>query len=124
MKAWIPLTLVFALAAAANAQATCIYPKSPDAPPDGKTATKDQMVAAAQDFKRYNGEMNAYLECIKLEMNAAMPADPKKLTPDEKKKSDDQQKILMQKNNAAVDELQSVVGRFNEQLRIYKATNK
>jgi hypothetical protein len=124
MKAWIPFTLVFAIATAAHAQATCIYPKSPDAPPDGNTATKDQMIAAAQDNKRFNSEMNAYLECIKLEMDAALPKDPKKLTADEKKKSDDQQKILMQKNNAAVDDLQAVVGRFNEQLKIYKAKNK
>jgi hypothetical protein len=54
-------------------------------------------------------------------MEAATPKDPKKLTADEKKKADDQQKILVQKNNAAVDELTAVVGRFNEQLKIYKA---
>jgi hypothetical protein len=124
MKAWIPLTLVFALGFAAHAQAACIYPKSPDAPPDGSTATKDQMVAAAQDFKRYNTEMNGYLECIKLEMDSATPKDPSKLSPEEKKKADDQQKILVQRNNAAVDELQAVVGRFNEQLKLYKAKNK
>ncbi len=121
MKAWIPLTLVFALGTAAHAQATCTYPRSPEAPPDGSTATKEQMVAAAQDFKRFNGEMNSYLDCLKLEMDAANPKDPKKLTPDETKKADDQQKILVQKNYAAVDELQAVVGRFNEQLKIYKA---
>jgi len=46
MKAWIPLLLVFALGTAARAQATCTYPRSPDAPPDGSTATKDQMIAA------------------------------------------------------------------------------
>jgi hypothetical protein len=124
MKAWIPLTLVFALGAAAHAQATCTYPRSPDAPPDGNTATKEQMVVAAQDFKRYNGEMNSYLDCLKLEMDAATPKDPKKLTPEEKKKADDQQKILVQKNNAAVDELQAVVGHFNEQLKIFKAKQK
>jgi hypothetical protein len=124
MKAWIPLTLVFALGTAAHAQASCTYPRSPDAPPDGNTATKEQMVAAAQDFKRYNGEMNSYLDCLKLEMDAAAPKDPSKLTPDEKKKADDQQKILVQKNNAAVDELQAVVGRFNEQLKIFKAKQK
>ncbi|HWX25903.1 MAG TPA: hypothetical protein VNZ53_00485 [Steroidobacteraceae bacterium] len=121
MKAWIPLTLVFALGAAAHAQATCTYPRAPDAPPDGATATKEQMVAAAQDNKRYNTEMNSYLDCLKLEMEAATPKDPKKLSADEKKKANDQQKILEQKNNAAVDELTAVVGRFNEQLRIYKA---
>jgi hypothetical protein len=121
MKAWIPLTLVIALGTAAHANADCSYPKSPDAPPDGATATKDQMVAAAQDFKRYNGEMNTYLDCLKLEMDAATPKDPSKLSADEKKKADQQSKMLAQKNNAAVDELQANVGRFNEQLKIYKA---
>ena len=121
MKAWIPLTLVIALGTAAHANAACSYPKSPDAPPDGATATKDQMVAAAQDFKRYNGEMNTYLDCLKLEMDAATPKDPSKLSADEKKKADQQSKMLAQKNNAAVDELQANVGRFNEQLKIYKA---
>ena len=121
MKAWIPLTLVFALGAAAHAQATCTYPPSPEAPPDGSTATKDQMIAAKHDFDRYNSEMNSYLDCLKLEMDAATPKNAKKLTPDEKKKSEEQQKVLVQKNNAAVDELQAVVGRFNEQLKIYKA---
>jgi hypothetical protein len=124
MKAWIPLTLVVALGTATHAQAECTYPRSPDAPPDGNTATKEQMVTAAQDFKRYNGEMNSYLDCLKLEMDAAAPKDPKKLTPEEKKKADDQQKILVQKNNAAVDELQAVVGRFNEQLKLFKAKQK
>jgi signal recognition particle subunit SEC65 len=117
MKAWIPLTLVLALGTAAVAQADCAYPRAPDAPPDGNTATKDQMIAAKHDFDRYNGEMNSYLDCLKLEMDAAAPKDPKKPTPEEKK----QAAILVQKNNAAVDELQAVVGRFNEQLKLYKA---
>jgi hypothetical protein len=121
MKAWIPLTLVLALGTAASAQADCTYPRAPEAPPDGNTATKDQMIAAKHDFDRYNGEMNSYLDCLKLEMDAAAPKDPTKLTPDEKKKADAQQKVLVQKNNAAVDELQAVVGHFNEQLKIYKA---
>jgi signal recognition particle subunit SEC65 len=116
MKAWIPLTLVLALGTAAVAQADCTYPRAPDAPPDGNTATKDQMIAAKHDFDRYNGEMNSYLDCLKLEMDAATPKDPKKPTAEEKK----QAAILVQKNNAAVDELQAVVGRFNEQLKIYK----
>jgi hypothetical protein len=121
MKAWIPLTLVLALGTAARAGATCTYPRAPEAPPDGATATKDQMIAAKHDFDRYNGEMNSYLDCLKLEMDAAAPKDPSKLTPEERKKADEQQKVLVQKNNAAVDELQAVVGHFNEQLKIFKA---
>ncbi len=121
MKAWIPLTLIFALGSAAHSQATCTYPRAPDAPPDGATASKDQMIAAKHDFDRYNGEMNSFLDCIKLEMDSAVPKDKSKLSPEEKKKAEDHEKVLVQKNNAAVDELQANVGRFNEQLKIYKA---
>ena len=122
MKSWLPLTLVFALGSA-HAQATCTYPQAPGAPPDGATATKEQMVAAAGDTKRYNTEMNAYLDCLKLEMDAT-PKDTSKMSSDDKKKAAAQQQMLTQKNNAAVDELSAVVGRFNEQLKIYKAKNK
>jgi hypothetical protein len=124
MKALISLTLAFALGAATHAQAACVYPTAPAAPPDGSTATKDQMIAAKHDFDRFNGEMNVYLDCLKLETDNVTPKDPSKLTSDEKKKIADQQKILAQKNNAAVDDLQAVVGRFNEQLKIYKAKQK
>ena len=121
MKAWIPITLVFALGTAAHAQATCTYPRAPDAPPDGATATKDQMITAKHDFDRYNGEMNTYLDCIKLEIQA-IPKDSK-MSKDDKAKAEAQEKLLDQKNNAAVDELQSVATRFNEQLKIWKAKN-
>jgi hypothetical protein len=121
MKAWIPLLMVFALGSAAHAQATCTYPRAPDAIPDGNTATKEEMIAGKNEVSRYNNEMNAYLDCLKLEITAATPKDPSKLSKDEKAKAEEQEKMLTQKNNAAVDELQAVVGRFNEQLKIYKA---
>jgi hypothetical protein len=127
MKSWKPLLLALSIAGAGMAplaHADCTYPKSPDAAPDGNSATLEQMIAAKKDFDRYNGDMNKYLDCIKLEMDAAAPPDPSKLSPEEKKKADDQQKMLIQKNNAAVDELQAVVARFNEQLKIFKAKNK
>ena len=123
MKAWLPLTLIFAMGTAAHSQASCTYPRAPDAPPDGATATKDQMITAKHDFDRYNSEMNAYLDCIKLEMDSAVPKDTSKLSADDKKKADEHAKVLVQKNNAAVDELQANVGRFNEQLKIFKAKN-
>jgi hypothetical protein len=123
MKAWIPLTLIFALGSAAHSQASCTYPGSPAAPPDGATATKEQMIAAKHDFDRYNSEMNAYLDCIKLEMDSSVPKDTSKLSSDEKKKAEEHEKMLVQKNNAAVDDLQANVGRFNEQLKIFKAKN-
>ncbi len=124
MKFWTPLALIAALGVAANAGATCSYPQAPGAIPDGATATKEQMIEAKNEIARYNTEMNAYLDCLKLETDAATPKDPSKLTADEKKKAADQQKALAQKNNAAVDELQAVVGKFNEQLKIFKAKQK
>ena len=125
MKAWIPLTLVFAFGLAAHAQATCSYPAPPATPPNGNTATRDEMVSAKHDFDRYNGEMNSYLDCLNLEMDAQpKDKDLSKLSPDEKKKADQAAKVLVQKHNAAVDELQAVVGRFNEQLKIFKAKQK
>jgi hypothetical protein len=124
MKAWIPLLLVFALGSAAHAEGTCTYPRAPDQLPDGTTATKEQMIAAKNDVSRYNTDMNAYLDCIKLEIEAATPKDPSKLSPADKKKADEQLKILTQKNNAAVDELQALVGRFNDQLKAYKAAHQ
>ena len=124
MKAWIPLTLVVSLGSAISAHATCAYPSAPGAVPDGATATKEQMVAAKNEVNRYNTEMNAYLDCLKLENSAAAPQDPSKLSAEEKKKAEEQQKILAQKNNAAVDELQAVVGKFNAQLKIFKAKQK
>lgn len=123
MKAWIPLTLTLALGTAVHAQ-ECTYPRPPDAPPDGSTATKDQMIAARTDFNRYNGEMNTYLDCLKVKIDAITLADAKNMNDDQKKLADQQKKAkekLVQQNNAAVDELQANVGRFNEQLKIFKA---
>ncbi len=37
------------------------------------------MIAAKHDFDRYNGEMNVYLDCLNLEMDAT-PKDPTKMT--------------------------------------------
>ena len=123
MKAWTPLTLVFAFGATMQAHATCSYPQAPAEPPNGSTATMAEMVTAKHDFDRYNGEMNTYLDCLNLEMDAS-PKDTSKMTPDEKKKADQEQKILTQKHNSAVDELQAVVGKFNAQVKIFKAAQK
>jgi hypothetical protein len=121
MKAWIPLTLLFAIGSAAHAQADCTYPRAPASIPDGATASKDEMIAGKNEVSRYNNEMTAYLDCIKLEIAAASPKDTSKMSKDDKAKAAEQEKVLTQKNNAAVDELQGVVGRFNEQLKIWKA---
>ena len=36
---------------------------------------------------------------------------------------DDMERVEVQKHNAAIDQLQSVADRFNEQVKVYKAKN-
>ncbi len=109
---------------ASLAHADCTYPKAPGSTPDGKTASKEQMLAAKKDYDQYNADMNKYLDCIKVEIDAMAPADASKMTSEQKKQNDDQQKVLVQKNNAAVEELQGRVTAFNEQLKAYKAAHQ
>lgn len=124
MKAWIPLSLSFFIGVAAHAGASCVYPHAPASTPDGNTATRAQMITAKHAYDRYNTEMNSYLDCLKLKSDALTPKDPSTLTADQKKKIAAEQSMYVQKNNAAVDELQSNVGRFNDQLKIFLAKNK
>ena len=101
---------------ASPAWADCSYPKKPGRMPDGKSATRDEMVATNKVVKEYQADMTTYLECIKAEHQDALSKDDK-LT--------DRQKETMtarytQKNDAAVDEAHEVANRFNEQLRVFR----
>ena len=66
----------------------------------------------------YNKEMDAYLGCIKLEQDDTVTKAGANLTEDRKKQI---AAMYAQKNDAAVDELQGIAARLNEQIRIYKA---
>ena len=114
----LSLSLIAELATSA-AQAACIYPRAPESLPDGSSATYDQMVAAQQAVKQFDADVTAYNACLDMELQAIM-ANPE---------IDDARKaelaaMQVKKNNAAVDEAQSVADRFNEQLRAYKEANK
>jgi hypothetical protein len=108
-----------AVALAAPASAECIYPKAPDSPPNGTTATEAEMIAGMTAFKKYDAEVNAYLSCLDTEANtriteAGENADQVK-----------QIKIMSsKKHNAAIDELQARADEFNSQLRAYKSKHK
>jgi hypothetical protein len=114
------LTLaVIALAASGAAQAACIYPRAPDRLPDGSTATYEEMAAAQKAVQQFNDDINAYNACLDLEMvtlERSGAYDENRLT--------ELRAMQAKKNNAAVDEVQSVADRFNEQLRIFKARDK
>ena len=113
-----------AVLSAGTAYADCSYPPPPDHIPDGNTATLQEMVEAQKAVKEYDKAINAYVACIQLERNDAVGklAKPgEKPTPEQKKAMDDMERVEIQKHNAAIDQLQSVADRFNEQVKVYKA---
>jgi hypothetical protein len=109
------LTLLFA----ASAQAACIYPKRPERIPDGRTATYDEMLAAQKAVQQFNEDINSFNACLDLEMAAYERSgqfDENRLA--------ELRVMQAKKNNAAVDDVQSIADLFNEQLRIFKTRDK
>ena len=102
-------TLRLAFMASRLASATplpeCNLPPAPTKVPDGSTAAEPEMVAAMQTLKRYDADVTTYLKCLEFE------AKQNRITKDEQSR----------KHNSAVDQLQAVAAKFNEQVRVFKA---
>ena len=112
------LTLLAGLAAV-QAQAACIYPRAPENIPDGSTATLEQMIEAQKAVKQFDADISAYNACLDMELQALL-ADP---SLDEARRNE--LKVMhAKKNNAAVDDAQVVVDRFNEQRKAYMEAQK
>ena len=109
----------FLLAASAVAQAACVYPQAPQALPNGSSATKEEMLAAKGIVKEYvKSVQETYLPCLDKERTEATGAldnmDPEFTT---KKASIDA--IHAKKHNAALDELQAFVDRWNAEKKAF-----
>jgi hypothetical protein len=103
------ILLVAALACAASlpAFADCELPPAPSKIPDGNTASQQEMVTAMNTLKEYNGDVETYTKCLEFE------AKQNHLS-----KSDEERM-----HNNAVDTLQKIAAKFNEQVRTFKAKN-
>jgi len=127
MKSIVAIALVAALSYAGSSNAACAYPKAPATVPDGEKASKEEMLAAKKEFTQYNTDMTAYLNCIELEEDNGMKeleARGATLTTEQEKQAyqrqkEDYKRKQDQKHDAAVDDLESNVERFNQQLRAY-----
>jgi len=117
MKALLVLGAAAALAAGA-AYADCPYPAAPDRMPDGASASMQEMLAGQKAVGEYNKAIGDYNACIDKELADAIAKGGDKLKPEQKA---DMQRIANQKHNAAIDQLQKIADRFNEQVKIYKA---
>lgn len=94
-----------ALVISMPALADCTLPPPPSKIPNGSTASEQEMLAAMNTLKEYNGDVNVYLKCLDYEVKQnRMPAS-----------------VRDAKNNSAVTELQTVADKFNQQVRAFKA---
>ncbi|MGB6603230.1 MAG: hypothetical protein WBE65_02910 [Steroidobacteraceae bacterium] len=111
-------TAAVALLAAGTAYADCPYPSTPDKIPDGATATLDEMLAGQKAINTYNKAVNDYVACIDKQLDDDIAKQGDKLKPQQKS---EMQRVEAQKHNAAIDQLQSIADRFNEQVKAFKA---
>ena len=114
----LPALAATAVLAAGAAYADCPYPAAPDKLPDGATATLPEMIAGQKAVGEYNKAVNDYVACIDKELDDAIAKGGDKIKPEQKA---DMQRVETQKHNAAIDQLQSVADRFNEQVKVFKA---
>jgi len=97
--------LLAALSCALPAWAGCSLPLAPSKVPDGTSASTEEMLAAMQTLKRYNNDVGNYIKCLEFE------ASQNRLSRDEQARE----------HNAAVDGLQTIAAKFNEQVRLFKS---
>jgi len=101
----ILLAAVLTCAASLPAYADCVLPPAPSKIPDGNSASEQEMVTAMQTLKEYNGDVDTYTKCLEFE------AKQNRLSRSEEERM----------HNSAVETLQKVAAKFNEQVRTFKS---
>ena len=94
----------------------CDYPKKAEIP-NGAMASKDEMLAGQRAIKDYMAQMEAYLACIDQEEKDQV-ADIGEQSEEEKS---NREAAFNKKYNAAIEEMELVAARFNEEVRAYKS---
>lgn len=97
----------------------CDYPTK-IALPNGTTATKEEMLEGQKAVKQYVGDMEAYLDCIVAEEQAAR-GEMDDLDAEAEQQRED---MLNKKYNAAVEEMEMIAAAFNSEVQAYKARNQ
>ena len=127
MKISTALALVpFLVALSAAAEAACVYPQAPQTLPNGSSATKDEMLTAQGQVKEYaKNVQDTYLPCLEQEKADALAALDN-MDPEYTAKKTNIEAIHAKKHNAALDELQAFVDRWNAEKKAFgdKAAGK
>jgi hypothetical protein len=95
-----------------TAGAACTYPPEVSMP-DGASASEADMRAASAAVKEYMAAVETYLACLDEEEKAMGDAV-----------TEEQKKVHTGRHNAAVDALNVVAARYNEQVQAYKKQEK
>lgn len=96
--------------------AVCVEPAAPSAVPDGNTATREQIVAAAAAARDFVSKSDAYQQCIADDLTAKKAAAEKGGTPfDGQLQEVAQAKVAV--NQQAKDKF---VADVNAQINVYK----
>ena len=110
--------IIFAPAALA-----CDYPSSVDVP-NGKKATKEEMMAGVKAMKVWQEEMIVYRECLEEEAETSKAAIDSSDPLDEAAQIAALDRQLLLKYNASVDEEAVLGSDVNEQIRVYNNKKK
>jgi hypothetical protein len=106
---WSGTCIVLAALFSMQVQAACTYPED-IAAPDGANSSEAEMLAGQKLVKQYMADMEAYLDCIDAEAGAR-----------EEKQTPEQMALDTKRYNAAVDAMEAVAAKFNDQVRAFKA---
>ena len=97
----------------------CDYPSRADLP-DGTSANSDEMMAGQKSVKAFMASTEEYLVCIEKEEKEAVAA---LIEPGDEELAS-RKSAVDKKYNAAVEDMELIAARFNEQVRAYKAQNQ
>ena len=98
----------------------CAYPKGVQNLPNGKRATREQILDAKKKVDAYINDAHAYLDCIEkreaeMQAKSELPADdPINM---------ERKALWSKRHNAMVEEMEMVADRFNVELREFKKAN-
>ena len=111
MRVLTPFVLAVIASGYGFAAAAC-EPPSPVSIPDGKTSTREQMLAGQAQVRAYQEAMNKFVACIDSEADAQGEQAPAEF-----------KSLMVERHNAAVTEMEAVAAAFNDQLRAFRAAN-
>lgn len=117
MKKLACVFIGLALSAAVSAADDCIAPEMPEGV-EGETATLEQMLASQKAVKEFQAANLAFMACLEPALAAAETA----AKAGEEGAVERYQKV-QETYNAAVSREEEVAGKFNTEIRDYKAAN-